>query len=250
MARKHWSILPHRTQSNRSSFTPAAAAEWGSKLSRPSTSAQASACAVPEAKAESSKVARPEQGGPQISVRPAAGKPPVSASTSAIRNGAVSTCTDAAQRARGRVRRGRFRFGSAKRQHSQPWSTPWEPPGEPKEASPRAEPKRTFYVFAFVSPLDHSGSVPSSLSIHLQDWQVVQIHEKTIGNYAFSLGCPCSFQFFRKVILAKALQVIDKPFKFSITAKLFTHAPKTLSSSTVPQVVACKNQKILVCCTP
>ena len=71
-------LPPQRTQSRRSSRTPAAAAEAGSKASAASTSAQTSSRAVACARMETSRLVRPLEAGPQISVRPPRGRPPVS----------------------------------------------------------------------------------------------------------------------------------------------------------------------------
>ena len=60
---------PQRTHSSRSNSTPAAAADCGSRASLASTSAQHSPRRVAAASAASSKVVRPEEAGPQISVR-------------------------------------------------------------------------------------------------------------------------------------------------------------------------------------
>src|SRR5271154_4416574 len=84
-------MFRHRTHSNCFSSTPAASAECGSKASHPSISAHASAWAVLAAKAESSKLVRPEQAGPKISVSAPRGKPPASESISAIPVETVST---------------------------------------------------------------------------------------------------------------------------------------------------------------
>src|ERR1700683_2367908 len=91
VARKVCSMFRHRTQSNCFSSTPAASAECGSKASHPSISAQASARAVLAAKAENSKLVRPEQAGPKISVSAPRGKPPASESISAMPVETVST---------------------------------------------------------------------------------------------------------------------------------------------------------------
>src|SRR5579883_2733330 len=158
-------MFPHRTQSNCSSFTPAASAECGSKLSQPSTSAHASASLVLPAKAETSRVARPEQGGPQISVSAPRGNPPVSESTSETPNGAVST----------RIRRGAN--GAATRPASA--VSTWERKaamltaiGQPA-ANRDVEQKRsgsTLLKFAFYSPTANSGRhpCPCQLSAKLQ----------------------------------------------------------------------------------
>src|SRR5258707_10707374 len=71
-----------RTQSNFPSAIPAAFPVSGSKLSRASTSAHTSPSAVREAKAESSKLVRPEHAAPQISVIAPRGNPPTNASIS------------------------------------------------------------------------------------------------------------------------------------------------------------------------
>src|SRR5271154_2577833 len=84
-------MFRHRTHSNCFSSTPAASAECGSKASHPSISAHASAWAVLAAKAESSKLVRPEQVGPKISVSAPRGKPPASESISAMPVETVST---------------------------------------------------------------------------------------------------------------------------------------------------------------
>ena len=85
------SIFRQRTHSSCFNSTPAAAAPCGSKASRPSTSAHTSACAVRDASAETSRLVRPEQGGPQISVNPPRGNPPVSASISGTPADTIST---------------------------------------------------------------------------------------------------------------------------------------------------------------
>ena len=54
------------------------------EASRPSTRAQTSPSTVREASAANSKLVRPEHGGPQISVKPPRGNPPVRSSISAI----------------------------------------------------------------------------------------------------------------------------------------------------------------------
>ena len=90
-ARKDWSSPRQRTHNNCCSSTPAASALRGSNESRASINAHTSSCAVLEAKAESSTVVRPEQGGPQISVSAPRGKPPASASISGIPVRTVST---------------------------------------------------------------------------------------------------------------------------------------------------------------
>src|SRR6266478_7061165 len=73
-----------RTQSNFPSAIPAVFPDSGSKLSRASTSAHTSPSAVREAKAESSKLVRPEHAAPQISVIAPRGNPPTKASISGI----------------------------------------------------------------------------------------------------------------------------------------------------------------------
>jgi len=71
-------LSPQRTHSSRSSSTPAAMAESGSSASLASTTAQNSPRrVVAAAKAAKSKVVRPEEAGPQISVRHPRGRPPV-----------------------------------------------------------------------------------------------------------------------------------------------------------------------------
>src|SRR5579863_4366379 len=75
-------LAPHRTQSNLSKFTPAAAAEWGLKASLMSTRAHTSCRWVAAAKAANNTLVRPDEAGPQISVRHPRGSPPVSASIS------------------------------------------------------------------------------------------------------------------------------------------------------------------------
>src|ERR1035438_2674962 len=79
-----------RTQINRSNCTPAAAADAGSNASSASTSAQISSRAVAWAKIESSRLVRPEEAGPTISVRHPRGSPPVASSTSRIPEGSIS----------------------------------------------------------------------------------------------------------------------------------------------------------------
>src|SRR5260221_14697059 len=56
---------PQRTQSRRSSCTPAAAADWGSRASLASTTTQNSPRRGAAARAAGSKGVRPEGGGPQ-----------------------------------------------------------------------------------------------------------------------------------------------------------------------------------------
>src|ERR1700691_358540 len=75
---------PQRPHSNRSHSTLAAATDCGSRASLASTSAQNSPRRVAAASAASNKVVRPEEAGPQISVRQPRGRPPVSASMAAI----------------------------------------------------------------------------------------------------------------------------------------------------------------------
>ena len=77
VARKLCSIFLQRTHKSFRSSTPAASAECGSKASAPSIKAQASSCAVRALKAESSKLVRPEEEGPKISVNAPRGNPPV-----------------------------------------------------------------------------------------------------------------------------------------------------------------------------
>jgi len=72
----------HRTHSNLSKFTPAAAADAGSNISLVSTSAQASCRSVAAAKAASSTLVLPDEAAPQISLKHPRGQPPVSASSS------------------------------------------------------------------------------------------------------------------------------------------------------------------------
>src|SRR5579862_1714270 len=69
-----------RTQSRRSRSTPAAAAEWGSSVSLASMMAQNSPRRVAAASAANNNEVRPEEAGPQISVRHPRGRPPVRAS--------------------------------------------------------------------------------------------------------------------------------------------------------------------------
>src|ERR1700676_5079114 len=75
---------PHRTHSNRSNSIPASATHWGSRASPASTTAQHSPRPVAAASADSNKVVRPEEAGPQISVKHPRGSPPVSASIAAM----------------------------------------------------------------------------------------------------------------------------------------------------------------------
>ena len=75
---------PQRTHNSRSNSTPAAAADCGSRASLASTSAQHSPRRVAAASAASSKVVRPEEAGPQISVRQPRGRPPVRTSIATI----------------------------------------------------------------------------------------------------------------------------------------------------------------------
>ena len=75
---------PQRTHSSRSNSIPAAAADCGSRASLASTTAQNSPRRVAAASAASSTVVRPEEAGPQISVRQPRGRPPVSASIAAM----------------------------------------------------------------------------------------------------------------------------------------------------------------------
>ena len=84
VARKLCSIFLQRTHKSFRSSTPAASAECGSKASAPSIKAQASSCAVRALKAESSKLVRPEQEGPKISVNAPRGNPPVNESISGM----------------------------------------------------------------------------------------------------------------------------------------------------------------------
>jgi len=77
-------LSPQRTHSNRSNSTPAAVADCGSRVSLASTTTQHSPRRVAAASAASSNVVRPEEAGPQISVRQPRGRPPVSASISAM----------------------------------------------------------------------------------------------------------------------------------------------------------------------
>src|ERR1019366_8540402 len=79
-----------RTQIRRSNRTPAAAADAGSKASSASTSAQISSRAVACAKIASSRLVRPEEAGPTISVRHPRGNPPVASSPSRIPEGTIS----------------------------------------------------------------------------------------------------------------------------------------------------------------
>ena len=71
---------PHRTQSNLSKATFAAAAEWGSKASVTSTRAHTSCLCVAAARAATNTLVRPDEAGPKISVRHPRGSPPVRAS--------------------------------------------------------------------------------------------------------------------------------------------------------------------------
>ena len=75
---------PQRTQNSRSNSIPAAAADFGSRASLASTTAQNSPRRVAAASADNMNVLRPEEAGPQISVRQPRGRPPVGASISAI----------------------------------------------------------------------------------------------------------------------------------------------------------------------
>jgi hypothetical protein len=75
---------PQRTHSSRSNSIPASAADRGSSASLASTSTQHSPRRVAAASAASSKVVRPDEAGPQISVRHPRGKPPVRASIAAM----------------------------------------------------------------------------------------------------------------------------------------------------------------------
>ena len=75
---------PQRTHNSRSNSTPAAAANCGSRASLASTSAQHSPRRVAAASAASSKVVRPEDAGPQISVKQPRGRPPVRTSIATI----------------------------------------------------------------------------------------------------------------------------------------------------------------------
>jgi hypothetical protein len=84
------SAPPHRTHSNLPNSTPAAAAETGSKASLTSTRAQASSRRVAAASAASSTLVRPEESGPQISVRHPRGNPLVSESSPRIPVGTIS----------------------------------------------------------------------------------------------------------------------------------------------------------------
>jgi len=83
-------LSPQRTHKSRSNSTPAAAADCGSRASLASTTAQNSPRRVAAASAANNKVVRPEEAGPQISVRHARGRPPVSASMAAMPLGTIS----------------------------------------------------------------------------------------------------------------------------------------------------------------
>jgi hypothetical protein len=72
--------IPHRTQSIFSKSTPATAAERGLKASLISTRAHASCRWVAAARVANSTLVRPDEAGPQISVRHPRGSPPVSTS--------------------------------------------------------------------------------------------------------------------------------------------------------------------------
>ena len=74
----------HLTHSNLFRSTSAAAAECGSKVSLVSTKAQTSWRCVAAAIAASSRLVRPEQAGPQTSVRQPRGSPPIRLSISRI----------------------------------------------------------------------------------------------------------------------------------------------------------------------
>ncbi len=78
-----------RIHSRRSSTTPAALADAGSKLSPASTSAHTSWRCVAAARAEIIMPVRPEETGPVISLSAPRGRPPVSASSSAMPMGTV-----------------------------------------------------------------------------------------------------------------------------------------------------------------
>jgi len=75
-------IFLHRTQSKRPISIPDDAAEAGSSASLASMSAQTSPQRVAWANAASRMLVRPEDAGPQISVRQPRGRPPVSISSS------------------------------------------------------------------------------------------------------------------------------------------------------------------------
>jgi hypothetical protein len=75
---------PHRIHSSLSKSNPVAAAERGSRASVVSTRAHTSCRWVAAARAASSTQVRPEEAGPQISLRHPRGSPPVSASISSI----------------------------------------------------------------------------------------------------------------------------------------------------------------------
>ena len=91
-----------RTHSNWSNSTPAAAADCGSRASLASTTAQNSPRRrVAAARADNSTVVRPEEAGPQISVRQPRGRPPVSASMAAMPLGTISGAGRTASREAG-----------------------------------------------------------------------------------------------------------------------------------------------------
>jgi len=77
-------LCAERTQISRSRRTPAAAADEGWKASSASTKAQTSSLSVACARIESSRLVRPEEAGPKISVRQPRGRPPVAWSTSGM----------------------------------------------------------------------------------------------------------------------------------------------------------------------
>ncbi len=92
---------PQRTHSSRSNSIPASAADCGSRASLASTSTQHSPRRVAAASAASSKVVRPEEAGPQISVRQPRGRPPVSASIAAMPLETISAAGRTANREAG-----------------------------------------------------------------------------------------------------------------------------------------------------
>jgi hypothetical protein len=87
-------ISPHRIQSSRGNFTPAAAREIGSRESETSTNAHASCRSVACASKEKAKLVRPDDPGPHNStMEPRGNPPPRTTSSSAIPLGWSSTST-------------------------------------------------------------------------------------------------------------------------------------------------------------
>src|SRR5262245_26194643 len=81
---KTCSSVWQRTHNSCFNSTPAAAADFGSNISVPSTRAHTSSLAVASARIETIADVRPDDGGPKTSVIAPRGSPPVSASSGAI----------------------------------------------------------------------------------------------------------------------------------------------------------------------